>query len=105
MYKLLHQFPPVCSVASFTSLLTFLGVTQSSPTLCNPWTIACQASQSLEFSKQEYRSGLAFHSPGHLPKPGVELRSPTSQAGSLPSEPSRKPSLLLLCTLIFHLVL
>ena len=32
------------------------------------------------------------HSPGDLPYPGVELRSPALQADSLPSEPPGKAS-------------
>ena len=39
----------------------------------SPWTVACQALPSMEFSRQEYWSGLPFPSPGHLPKPGIEL--------------------------------
>jgi len=44
-----------------------------------PWAIACQAPLSLEFSRQEYWSGLPFPSPGDLPDPGirpVSLMSP-----------------------------
>ena len=37
--------------------------------------------------RQEYWSGLPFPSPGDLPNPGIEPRSPTVQADSLPSEP------------------
>ena len=40
------------------------------------WTIACQASLSMEFSSKEYWGGLPFPSPGDLPNPGIELRSP-----------------------------
>ena len=36
-------------------------------------------------------SGLSIPSPGDLPDPGVELRSPALQVDSLPSEPPRKP--------------
>ena len=43
------------------------------------------------FSKQEYWSGLPFPSPGDLPDPGIESRSPALQADGLPSEPSGKP--------------
>ena len=39
------------------------------------------------FSRQEYWSELPFPSPGDLPDPGIEPRSPTLQADSLPSEP------------------
>ena len=38
-------------------------VTQSCPTLATPWTVACQAPQSLGFSRQDYWSGLPFPSP------------------------------------------
>ena len=51
-----------------------------------PWTIARQAPQSMQFSKQEYWSGLPFPSPGDLPDPGIELRSPALQVDSLLSE-------------------
>ena len=56
-----------------------------------PWTVACQASLSMGFLKQEYWSGLPFPSPGDLPNPGIKSRSPTLQTDSLPSEPPRKP--------------
>ena len=45
-----------------------------------PWTAAYQAPQSMEFSRQEYWSGLPFPSPGDLPDPGIEPKSPTLQA-------------------------
>ena len=51
-----------------------------------PWTIAHQAPPSVEFSRQEYWSGLPFPSPGDLPDPGIKFRSPTLQADTLPSE-------------------
>ena len=44
-----------------------------------PWTVAHQAPPSMKFSRQEYWSGLPFPSPGDLPDPGIEPRSPTSQ--------------------------
>ena len=56
-----------------------------------PWTIAHQALPSMGFSRQEYWSGLPFPSPGDLPNPGIELRSPTLQADALTSEPPGKP--------------
>ena len=46
---------------------------------------------SMELSKQEYWSGLPFPSPGDLPNPGTEPRSPVLQAEALPSEPPGKP--------------
>ena len=41
----------------------------------------------MEFSRQEYWSGLRFPSPGHLPYPGIELWSPTLWADTLSSKP------------------
>ena len=55
------------------------------------WTVALQAPLSIEFSKQEYWSGLPFPSPGGLPNPGIEPRSPALQADSLPAEPELVP--------------
>ena len=57
----------------------------------HPWTIACQAPLSMEFSRQEYWSGLPFPPPGDLPDPGIKLRSPALQEDSLLSEPPGKP--------------
>ena len=41
----------------------------------------------MEFSRQEYWNGLPFPSPGDLPKPGIEPRSPAFRADTLPAEP------------------
>ena len=46
------------------------------------WTVACQASPSMEFSRQEYWGGLPFPSPGDLPNPRIEPRSPALQVNS-----------------------
>ena len=45
-----------------------------------PWPVAHQAPLSMEFSRQEYWSGLPFASPGELPDPGMEHGSPAFQA-------------------------
>ena len=52
-----------------------------------PWTLALQAPLSMGFSRQEYWHKLPFPSPGYLPDPGIEPRSPALEADSLPSEP------------------
>ena len=49
-----------------------------------PWTVACQAPLSMEFSRQDYWSGLPFSSPRGLPDPGIIPASPAWQADSLP---------------------
>ena len=51
-------------------------VAQSCPTLWTPWTLAYQAPSLMGFSRQECWSGLPFPSPGDLPDPGIEPRSP-----------------------------
>ena len=50
------------------------------------WTVAYQAPPSMEYSRQEYWSGLPFPSPGDLPDPGIKPGSPALQADYLPSE-------------------
>ena len=58
--------------------------------LATSWITAYQAPPSMEFSRQEYWSGLPFPSPGDLPNPGIEPRSPALQADTLSSEPPGK---------------
>ena len=60
--------------------------------LCEPMDkkIPCPAPLSMEFSRQEYWSGLPFPSLGDLPYPGIEPWSPALQADSLPTEPLGK---------------
>ena len=55
-----------------------------------PWTIAHQAPLPMEFSRQEYWSGLPFPSPGELPDAGIKPRSPALQVDALTSEPPGK---------------
>ena len=56
---------------------------QSCLTLCDP--------MDYTFSRPEYWSGQPFPSPGDLPNPGMEPRSPSLQADSLPADSQRKP--------------
>ena len=68
---------------------------RSGPVSCGPfvtpWTAAHQAPLSMEFSRQEYWSGLPFPSSEDLPQPGIEPMSPTLQTVSLSSEWLGKP--------------
>ena len=57
-----------------------------------PWTVALQAPLSMGFSRQEYWSRLPCPPPRDLPKQGIQARSPTLQADSLPFEPPGKPN-------------
>ena len=57
-----------------------------------PWTVACQTSLSMGFSRQEHLSGLPFPSPRDLAHPGIESVSPAWQVDSfLTTEPPGKP--------------
>ena len=58
-------------------------VAQLCLTLCDPMPMG--------FSSPEHWSGQPFSFPGDLPNPGIEPRSPTLQADSLPAEPQEKP--------------
>ena len=56
-------------------------ITWSCPVLCDPINyVAHQASLSMEFSRQEYWSGLPFPSPGDLPNPRITPASLASPA-------------------------
>ena len=66
-----------------------------------PGTIAHQAPLSMELSRQEYLSGLPFPSPGDLPNPGIERRSPALQADSLPASLSYAWHLSCLTLILF----
>ena len=62
-------------------------IAKSCPTLVTSGTVACQAPLSMGLSRQEYRNGLPFPSPGDLPNLVMEPGSPALQADALPSEP------------------
>ena len=64
---------------------------KSCPTLGNPMDCSPSGFSVHGILRQEYWSGLPFPSPGDLPSPGIEPRSPALQADSLPSEPQGKP--------------
>ena len=55
------------------------------------WNVVCQAPLSMEFSSQEYWSGLTFPPPGDLPDPGIKPMSPISSALQVDSLPADVP--------------
>ena len=57
-------------------------VAMSCPTLVTPWTVAFQFPLCMGFSRQDYWSGSPFPSPGDLPYPRIEPRSPSLQVVS-----------------------
>ena len=57
-----------------------------------PWTGAYKALPYMEFSRQEYWSGLPFPSPGDLPEPGIKPESPALAGGFFtPLSPQGSP--------------
>ena len=72
-----------CVLSRFSRALLF----------ATPWAVARQAPLFMGFSRQEYWSGHRFPSPGDLPHPGIQLKCPAWQAGSLPLVPLRSPSM------------
>ena len=66
-------------------------VAQLCPTLCNPMDCSLPGYLSMEFSRQEYWSGLPFPSPGDLLPLGIKPRSLTLQADSLQFKLPGKP--------------
>ena len=62
--------------------------------LMTPWTVACQAPLSIEFSRQEHWSGLPIPAPGDLPDPGIKpicLASSTLAGRFFTTAPLGKP--------------
>ena len=70
IYSLLPK-PCVCVCVCVSSLVMPRSVT--------PWAVARQAPLSVEFSGQEYWSGLPFPSPWNCSEPGIEPRSSALQ--------------------------
>ena len=80
-------WPPVQAGSPWPFIYIYIYASCSVVSKCaTPWTVAHQASLSIGFPRQEYWSGLPFPSPGDLPDPGIEPRSPTLQVDSLPAE-------------------
>ena len=69
----------MCSVAQLCQLIA------------TPWTVPCQAPLSMEFSKQEYWSGLPFPSPRDLRDPGIKPVSLVSPGFFTTEAPGKPP--------------
>ena len=89
-----HNFPHLLKHGYIVSF-SYSVITQSCPTLWDPMDCRPPGSSVHGFPRQEYWSGLPFPSPGDLPNPGIEPRSPSLQADTLTSEPPGKPPFLI----------
>ena len=88
LYRELHEwcmpyFQQRNSMSNVWTVKSESEVAQSSPTVCKPMNLTCQAPPSTGFSRQDYWSGLLFPPPGDWT--WVSL-----QEDSLPSEPQGK---------------
>ena len=92
--SVLHCIPLIylCEVKSLNPVRLF----------ATPWTVAYRAPQYMEFSRQEYWSGLPFPSPGDLPNPRIKPGSPVLRTDVFPSKP---PGKLLNHTVLINAVL
>ena len=66
-------------------------VAQSCLTVCNPMDYSPPCSSTHGILQARILEWVAFSSPGNLPNPGIEPRSPALQADALTSEPPGKP--------------
>ena len=65
-----------------------------SDSLRPPWTVAHQGSLSMDFSRQEYWSGVPFPSPQDLPDPGIIPRCPSLQTDSVLFDPDAMSAII-----------
>ena len=76
--------------------------------LWTPWSVACQAPLSMEFSRQEYWTGLPFSPPGDLPDPAMATASSVTPALAgrfFTTAPPGKPHLIPIINLIIIIIL
>ena len=66
-------------------------VAQSCQTLCDPVDCSPPAPLPMEFSRQEYWSGLPLPPPGDLPNPGIKPASPALVGGFFTTESPGNP--------------
>ena len=78
----------------FNTDMRGVGWCSVSPTVLGFHGRACQVPLSMEFSRQEYWSGLPFPSLGDLPDPGIQPESPALAGGFFITGPPGKPKLL-----------
>ena len=76
----------------FTLVTQLLGAEFLShvPLFATPWAVVHQAPLFMEFSRQEYWSGLPFPPPGDLPDTGIRSLSPTSAERFITADPPGK---------------
>ena len=104
MYNYIHMYKSIYVVWSYfwTKRITIIPYTNSGggggvvaklcSTLATPWTVAHQDPLSVEFSRQEYWSGLPLPPPGDLPNSGMKSKSPALAGRFFTTESPGKPT-------------
>ena len=75
----------------YNEVLCCCVISKSCLTLATPLTIAHQVPLPMGFPRQEYWSGLPFPSPGDIPDPEIEPKSPALACKFFTTEPPGKP--------------
>ena len=89
IWRMLYSI--ICYNHYFIDRKVKVKVTQSCQTLCDPHALKpARLLCPWGFSREEYWRWLPCPPSGDMPNPGIEPRSPTLEADSLPSEPPRK---------------
>ena len=94
LIKIIHSLNRYVSYARPSSRFCCCCLVASvvSDSFVTPWTVARQTPLSMGFPRQEYWSRLPFSSPGDLPDPETELKSPALAGGFFAAEPPGKHS-------------
>ena len=91
---------PICNIqrelSALNHILLSLSVLSDFAAL---WTVACQPSLCMEFSRQEYCSGVPFPTPGDLPDPGIEPVSSALAGRFLTSSTTQQALIHISCSL------
>ena len=95
--KCRHNCGQVCIHVSVLLLFKSLSHVQLFATL---WTVACQASLSMGFSRQEHCSGLPLPTPGDLPNPGIGHTPPVLAGRFFTTEPLGRPTWISMLTYV-----
>ena len=88
----------MCCLLRCAKLLSCVGLFETSCTVAHQPHLSMRLLQA-----QEYWTVLQFPTPGDLPKPGVEPRSPALQADSLQTKPPGKRSHLIFSLFLLNL--
>ena len=88
------EFTLVYSSVFLFAVVAIIQLLSRVPLFETPWTVALQVPLPMEFSRQEYWSGLPFPTPGDPPDPGIKPTSPALAGRFFTTELPGKPAFL-----------